>query len=99
VRLHRLRKRHVCNHGGIPNRLQLHVAAILRALQLDDHQIGGAVDGQEIDAPTPGIPLSELLADDVEIPIEDLNLVPQHPLQILSFLHLGRRKIGPLNRG
>ena len=49
--VHELLKRHRRDHGRVAQGLQLHVAAVVRALQLYDDEVGVGVDAQEIYPP------------------------------------------------
>jgi hypothetical protein len=61
------------------------VAAVLRALQLNNYQICLRIDAQEVDSPRAVEPVTELLGDDHQSVVQDADLLPQHALDVLAF--------------
>jgi hypothetical protein len=61
VHLHSLGECHCRHHRGVPDGLQLHVAAVLRPLQFDHDEVRVAVHAEEVDAALAFVPLAELL--------------------------------------
>ncbi len=57
-------KTHRGDHGGVADGLEFHVAAVVGTLQLDDDEVSGLVEGEEVDPPASILPLAELLSDD-----------------------------------
>lgn len=58
----RFGKGHARHHGGITQRLQFHVARIV-ALQFDHHQIGFAVEAEQVNAAVAVHPAAILLGE------------------------------------
>src|SRR5690606_34563955 len=61
------------DHRGVADGLQFHVATVLSALQLNDHQVGALVDTQQVDAPAAVLPISELFCNDKCVRAQDFN--------------------------
>ncbi|WP_328534789.1 hypothetical protein OG836_13540 [Micromonospora zamorensis] len=60
--------------------------AVVRALELDDHEMPGLVYGEQVD-PAPGfLPVAELLGHDQTIGAEHGNVVPEESLQVLALV-------------
>ena len=76
---------HLRDHGGVPDRLQVHVSAVLGAFQLDDDEAAVPVDTEEVDPPSRVFPVAELLRDDQYAVGDDLDLRPQQALEIAPF--------------
>lgn len=58
---------HGGDHGCVAGGLELHVAAGLVPLEFDHHQVAGAIESEEVDAPAGDLPVAELLGDDQEV--------------------------------
>ena len=81
VRAHQLLRGHARHHGGIADRLQVHVPAILGALELDDRQPARAIEAEQIDAAARLIPVAELLRHHIETIFDGVRLIAQEPLE------------------
>lgn len=77
---------HGRHHRGVADGLELDVASILRALQLDDDQVGPAVDREQVDAALAVLPVAELLRDHQQVVGEDADLLAEHALEVLPLL-------------
>jgi hypothetical protein len=55
------------DHRGISNGLEVHVAAVIGALQLDDDEASCPVDCQQVDAPASVFPVAVLLGHDEQV--------------------------------
>lgn len=78
---------HRRHHGGIADGLELHVAAIIGALELDDDEAAGFVEGEEVDAPASVLPVAELLGDDEQIVVEGGDVVSEQALEVSTLVH------------
>ena len=65
------------------------MAAVVGALELDDHQVGLVVDAQQVDAPPRVFPLAELLGDDEGVRGDHVNAVAQQALQVGALAQAG----------
>jgi hypothetical protein len=83
----------------VPQGLQLHVPAVLRALELDHDEAGAPIHAQQVDAPLCVLEVAELLGDHEQIVAEYPDVVPQRRLQMSAFkdLFVSERRAG--NRG
>ena len=52
---------HAGDHTGVPDRLEVHKAAVLGPLQLNHDQVGIAIESQEVDPAAAVLPAAELL--------------------------------------
>lgn len=92
--LHDLLEGHGAHHGGVAKRLQLAMAAVLSALELDHHKVTVDVDAQRVDPAVRAVELPELLRDQQDAVGYDLALVPQQALQVIALAHLRRGERG-----
>jgi hypothetical protein len=86
VDLHGPLERHGGYHRGVADGLKLHVAAVLRPLQLEDDEVGVLVHAQQVDAPARVLPVAELLGDDEGVRGDDLDLLAEQPLEVSPLL-------------
>jgi len=92
--LHDLLEGHGAHHGGVAKSLQLAMAAVLSALELDHHKVTVDVDAQKVDPAVRAVELPELLRDQQDAVGYDLDLVPQQALQVIALAHLRRGERG-----
>lgn len=61
--------------------------AIIGALELDDDEAAGFVEGEEVDAPASVLPVTELLRDDEQIVVEGGDVVSEQALEVSTLVH------------
>src|SRR5262249_35805919 len=93
VRVHELREGHSRNHRCVPDGLQLHIAAILGALELDDDEICLLVNAEQVNSSCAVDPSVKLLADHHQAWIKRLNLIAQQSLKVFSLKNIFRRQL------
>ena len=54
-----------CSHGGVAERLQVHVGAIFVSFEFDDDEIPGPINREQINAAATVFPLGKLFRDKV----------------------------------
>lgn len=96
--LHDLVQSHRTDHGGVPDGLQLRVPAVVGALELDDHEPATGVDPKQVNPAASTDEVLELLPDEQHIRRDDVDLVPQESLEVVSLTNLGRG-VGRLRHG
>lgn len=60
------------------------MTAIIGSLQLNHHQIGVFINGEEIDATAAVFPIAKLLSNHIKIIAKHINLCSKQPLQIAA---------------
>lgn len=73
-------KGHRGHHRRIAHGLEVHVASVLRSLQLDHNEMTLAVDGQEVDSATGILPVAELLRDHEKLFVNHFDLIANQAL-------------------
>ena len=80
VDIYRFLEGHGRDHGSISQCLELHVSTALGPLQLNHDQVSLSANGKQIYPPSGLVPIIELLANDQEVRVENLDLIPDEGL-------------------
>ena len=71
---------HRRDHRSVSQCLKLHVSAGLRPLQLDHDQVGLPINCKQVYSSSGFVPIAKLLANDQEVWVKNLDLVPDQAL-------------------